>query len=81
LVRATLQPLEHPPCVSQIARLAHDFAIQKHQRVRAQHQVVGNFLGDGPRLAMRVELADLQRGKMLVHYLIRSAGHDAKFHR
>ena len=58
LMRAALEFPQHAPRLGQAARLAQDFAFEKHQRVRAQHERVGNFFGDDARLAMGVELAD-----------------------
>ena len=65
LMRAALQLRQHPLRLGQIARLAKNFAIQKNQRVRAQHERIGNFFGDGARLAMGVELAKFQRRQVV----------------
>jgi hypothetical protein len=74
LMRPALQPRQHPPRVGQVSRLAHDFAFEKNQRVRAEHERVGNFLGHGARLAMGVELAKLLRRQLFVNDFRRVAG-------
>ena len=44
-----------------------------------EHERVGNFLGNGARLAVRVELADFERREMFVGDFFRFAGQDAEF--
>ncbi len=56
----TLKFFQHPARIGQIARLAQDFTVKEHQRIRAEHQRIGNFLGHRPRLVMRVQLAEFQ---------------------
>ena len=80
LVRAALQPGQHPPGIRQIARLAKNFAIKKYKRIGAEHECVGNFFGHGTGLAVGVELADLKRGKVLVRDFVGFAGQNAKFY-
>ncbi len=76
LMRPALQPRQHPSRFGEIARLAENFAFQKDQRVRAEHERVGDFLGHGARLAVGVKLAKFQRRQMFVENLRRVAGHD-----
>ncbi len=78
LMMPALQAREHPPRLGLIARFAEDFIVEKNQRVRAQHQRVGMFFGHGERLAMGIELADLQRREMFVRHFRDLAGHDLK---
>ena len=77
---AALQTREHPLRVGQVAWFAQDFGAQKHQRVRAQHERVGDFFGHGKRLAMSVELTNLQGRKMFVRRFHHVARHDLKVH-
>ena len=58
LVRAALQFFQHPVCVSQIARLFKNFALQKNQGVGAEHEGIGNFFGNGARFAVGIKLAN-----------------------
>ena len=76
LVRAALQTRQHLFRLGEVARLAKNFAAEKHQRVCAQHQRVPIFPGNGARLAMRVELAKLVRGKLVVENFRRITGDD-----
>jgi hypothetical protein len=80
LMRTPLKPLQHPLRLSQISRLAQGFIFKKDQRVRAQHERIGNFFGDGARLAMRVELANFQRRQMFMRHFHGIARQDFKFH-
>ena len=66
LMRPALQSAQHPPRLGNVGRFAHDFTFEEHQRVRAEHQRVGMFLGNGACLAMRIELAQFQRRQLFV---------------
>ena len=79
LMRPALKFRQHLFRLVKIARLAENFALQKNQRVRAEHERVGNFFGDGARLAMRVKLAKFQRRQLFVENFRRVAGNDLKF--
>ena len=79
LMCPALQPRQHPFRVGGVGRFAHDFAVEKHQRVRAEHERVGKFLGDDARLAMGVELADFERRQLFVQNFRGVAGDDLKF--
>ena len=79
LMRAALQFSQHAPRVGRVARLAEDFTVQKDQRVGGEHEGVGNFFGDGARLAVGIELADFERREVFVRDLVGFAGQDAEF--
>ncbi len=81
LMMPALQPRNHPPRFGESARLAENFIVQKNQRVGGEHERIGNFFGNGARLAMRVELANFQRRKMFVGDFISVTGQHLKFHR
>jgi hypothetical protein len=73
-----LQARQHPTRLGQIRGFAHDLTTGKNQCVRAQHQGIGNFFGDDPRLAMRVELAKFLRRQLIVEHFRGVAGNHLK---
>ena len=79
LMRAALQAAPASGAPRQVGAACPDFIVKKHQRVRAQHQRVGNFFGDGARLAMGVELAN-SSGERCSSKLRDVAGHDLEIH-
>ena len=81
LMMPTLQSGNHPARLGEIVRLAENFIIQKNQRVRGEHERIGNFFGHYTRLTMRVELANFKRREMVVGDFIRVTGQDLKFNR
>ena len=78
LVRPALQPRQHSFRIGGAYGLAHDFAGEKHQRVRAEHERVGIFFCHRARLATGIELANFKRRKLLIQNLRRVAGNDSK---
>ena len=66
LMVTALQPRQHLARVGKVARLGENFIIQKNQRIRAENERVGNFLGHGTRLAMGVKLANFEGRKVFM---------------
>lgn len=78
LMRLSLQARQHPFGFGEVCRLAEDFTAEKDQRVRAQHERVGDFPGHGAGLAMGVKLAKLKRRQLFVNNLRCVTGDDLK---
>ncbi len=67
-VRAVLQPAQHGDSLVVIERLSENVAIERHQRVRAEHQfarMMAAALRGGAGLAQRVEERELAGGKLV----------------
>jgi len=79
LMCATLKFRQHLFRFIKITRLAKNFTFQKNQRVCTQHERVWNFLCDGARLAMRVDLAEFTRRQVFIRNFHRIARHNFKF--
>ena len=79
LMGAPLELIQHPVRIGKIARFAIDFPLQKDQGVGAQHNGIGNFLGDDAGFAMGVELADFPGRQMLRGQFRGVTGDDLEF--
>ena len=80
LMAAALEARQHGPGLRQAARFPQNLVVQKHQRVGAQHQRIGNLLGNGKGLPVGIKLADFQGGEMLIGHLGHVGRHDLKIH-
>jgi len=79
LMRAALQLEEHFLRFGGVNRFAKNLAFEEDESIGAQHERVGNFLGDGARFAVRIELAKLERRQIFVKDLLRVAGDHFEF--
>ena len=80
LMCAPLKKRQHPFRIGEVRRLAQNFAAEENQRVRAEHECVGEYSGDSAGLEMGVEPADFQRRQMPVRHLLGIAGNDLEIH-